>query len=173
MFYLYLEDVFDSHLFLLPHYFLSPKMTDVDGLSLSVKHSSTKKRKALVRSSFPRNGIEIYLERIKKLTCFNNIVYFPVLRLGILSFLGCTGLKRTKSQKTCNAFQNMSASWYLSQCHGYAIEPEIQIQRDTEDGVLCSEPFVGQQGEGTGGKDLNTSLSRLLQSLKVSNKCNI
>lgn len=75
-------------------------MTDVDGLSLSVKHSSTKKGKALVRSPFPRNGIEIYLERIKKLTCFNNIVYFPVLRLGILSFLGCTVLKRTKSQKT-------------------------------------------------------------------------
>lgn len=75
-------------------------MTDVDDLSLSAKHSSTKKRKALVRSSFPRNGIEIYLESIKKLTCFNNIFYFPVLRLVILSFLGCTGLKRTKSQKT-------------------------------------------------------------------------
>lgn len=72
-------------------------MTDVVGLSLSVKH---KEKKSLGRSPFPRNGIEIYLERVKKLTCFNNIVYFPVLRLGILSFLGCTGLKRTKSQKT-------------------------------------------------------------------------
>lgn len=75
-------------------------MIDVDVLSLSAKHSGTEKSKALVRSPFPRNGIEIYLERIKKLTCFNNVVYFPVLRLVILSFLGCTGLKRTKSQKT-------------------------------------------------------------------------
>lgn len=75
-------------------------MIDADVPSLSAKHSSTKKSQALVRSPFPRNGIEIYLERIKKLTCFNNIVYFPLLRLVILSFLGCNGLKRTKSQKT-------------------------------------------------------------------------
>lgn len=92
--------MFDSLLFLLAHYFLSPKMIEVDVLFLSAKHSSTKKSKALVRSPFPRNGREIYLERIKQLRCFNNIVYFPVLRLVILSFLGCTGLKRTKSQKT-------------------------------------------------------------------------
>lgn len=75
-------------------------MIDVVVLSLSGKHSSTKKNKALVRSPFPRNGIEIYLERMKKLTSFNNILYFSVLRLVILSFIGSTGLKQTKSQKT-------------------------------------------------------------------------
>lgn len=36
----------------------------------------------------------------------------------------------------------MSDSWSLSQCHNYVTEPG---QRDTDDGVLCSEPFRGQQ----------------------------
>lgn len=45
-------------------------MIDVDDLSLSAKHSSTKKSKALVRLPFPRNGIEIYLERVKKADMF-------------------------------------------------------------------------------------------------------
>lgn len=83
-------------------------MMDINVLSLSGKHSSTKKNNALARSLFLRNRIEIYLERMKKLKILTTLFIFGNLVISRFYWS-----KADKKSKDCNVF------------HSYATEPRI------------------------------------------------